>query len=181
MADFMKRMAVIAEIARRQPGLGRTAMMKYLYLLQTLRRVPLGYRFELYLYGPYTTDVLDDIASAELWGLLQEEVTEYGYRILPHGSTDGLPQEAKSFAEKYFKEIEWVVSKFSRFSAAELELIGTLFWVYDHGCQEGTLYDEHRLIEVALRLKPHFTEQTALEIVRYLKELGVFDNNQCDR
>ena len=179
MADFMERMAIIAAIARRQPGLGRTAMMKYLYLLQTLRRVPLGYRFELYLYGPYTTDVLDDIASAEQWGLLREEAAEYGYRIHPCELEENLPQKAKSFAERYREEIEWVISKFSRFSAAELELIGTIFWVYDYGCKEGKPYDRDRLMEVVLRLKPHFTEQMASRIVRELEELGIFEDYRC--
>ena len=45
------RLAVLATLVKRAPQLpGRTAMMKFAYLLQTLRDVPLGYRFRLYTY-----------------------------------------------------------------------------------------------------------------------------------
>jgi hypothetical protein len=42
------RIALITRLVEKVPGLGRTALMKYCYFLQTLRRVPLGYSFTLY-------------------------------------------------------------------------------------------------------------------------------------
>ena len=37
------------------PQFGKTAFMKMAYLLQELYGVPLGYRFSLYTYGPYSS------------------------------------------------------------------------------------------------------------------------------
>ena len=43
------RLALIPVLAENAPGgqIGRTALMKFAYFLQTLRSVPLGYRFTL--------------------------------------------------------------------------------------------------------------------------------------
>ena len=61
------RLATIAYLCTRAPGegIGRTAVMKLCYFLQTLKGVPLGYRFTLYSYGPFDSDVLSDLGTAE--------------------------------------------------------------------------------------------------------------------
>ena len=71
------RLAVIAKLATLAPAgyLGRTALMKFCYLLQTVRQVPLGYRFTLYSYGPFDSDVLSDLGTAVQY------LGGYGYRI----------------------------------------------------------------------------------------------------
>lgn len=183
VAELMERMGVIRQMVEHRKGLGRTAVMKLLYLLQAVRGVPLGYRFELYLYGPYASDVLDDIASAEIWGLVREEVVDYGeygygYQIYPCDGLDVLPKKAAEFAKKYESGIQWVVSQFGQFSAAELELIGTIVWVYLRAQEDGEAIFEEQLIQLALRLKPHFTEAKARQIVGYLKDAGVIVLNQ---
>jgi hypothetical protein len=68
------RIAVITRLAERSPGLGRTALMKYCYFVQTLRRVPLGYSFSLYSYGPFDSDVLADLDVTESMGGVKTEV-----------------------------------------------------------------------------------------------------------
>jgi hypothetical protein len=44
---LLQRTALIADLVRKAPaGFGQTALMKCLYFLQTVRRVPLGYHFK---------------------------------------------------------------------------------------------------------------------------------------
>ena len=53
------RIGTIARLAEKAPpNFGRTALMKFCYFLQSLRGVPLSYRFTLYSYGPFDSDVL---------------------------------------------------------------------------------------------------------------------------
>ncbi len=99
------RIALIAQLAEITPNLGRTALMKYCYFLQTIRKVPLGYSFSLYSYGPFDSDVLSDLGSAEALGGVKTRVEYhpggYGYRIEKGERTDaakvveGLPQTAR--------------------------------------------------------------------------------------
>ena len=79
--------ALIAYLAKRTPAgwLGRTALMKFCYLLKVVRGLPLDYRFTLYSYGPFDSAVLADLGSAEALGLVestfQQYASGYGYRI----------------------------------------------------------------------------------------------------
>jgi hypothetical protein len=88
------RLAVITELVSRAPSghVGRTALMKFCYLLQTVRGVPLGYRFTLYSYGPFDSSVLSDLGTAESLGAVRSNVVYhsggYGYRISKGDSSD---------------------------------------------------------------------------------------------
>ena len=63
--NTQERLAFITEIAKRDSNIGKTGMMKMLYLLQAVCNVPLGYDFEIYTYGPYCQTVMSDIEYAE--------------------------------------------------------------------------------------------------------------------
>src|SRR5690242_7276252 len=73
---IFQRLGLLAELAGRA-RLGRTAFMKLLFFLQESRGVPLGYQFSLYSYGPFDSDVLADISSAERLGVLKSTVISY--------------------------------------------------------------------------------------------------------
>jgi len=72
------RLGILAElVARSNNKLGRTALMKLAFLLQTVRGVPLGYNFRLYTYGPYDGDVLDDLGQAEAMKAVESSLVAY--------------------------------------------------------------------------------------------------------
>ena len=54
-------------------GLGRTAIMKLIFLLQEGKGLPVGYDFRLYSYGPYDSEVLQDLEFLRNFGFLTEE------------------------------------------------------------------------------------------------------------
>ena len=129
-ANEIQRVALTAEIARRQPGIGRTAMMKYMYLLQVVREVPLGYRFQLYAYGPYDFSVLSTIGMAEHWGAIVESGASYdrGYKqeIRQGNEAERLKPLAESFLDHYEKDISWVTDHFRNYTAAGMESVSTM-------------------------------------------------------
>ena len=88
MTDIQSaRLATIVALVEKQHPIGRTAVMKLCYFLQTLRNVPLRYRFTLYSYGPFDASVPSDISSAEALGGIESETFfysgGYGYEISP--------------------------------------------------------------------------------------------------
>src|SRR5579872_1325193 len=84
---YKARLGLLPTLVERASSghIGRTALMKYMYFLQTLRGVPLGYNFSLYSYGPFDSDVLADLSSAEVLKIVEITPVEfpggYGYRI----------------------------------------------------------------------------------------------------
>ncbi len=156
--DVLERSDIIGEIARRKTGapLGKTAMMKLLHLLQDGLNLPLGYRFTLYNYGPYDTQVMSDIDFAESLGRMtvKYEGSDQGYRIEPAGTHGTLSSAAKN-------KIAVLMAKFGAMTARDLELRSTLLFL-SHG------YSGDSLVAQLHDLKPKYLE---LETRRALEEL----------
>src|SRR6266852_325989 len=74
----LDRIALIAHLVARAPTrLGRTALMKCLFFLKAVEHVPLPYSFGLYTYGPFDSDVLDDLQYAEALRAVEGTLVEY--------------------------------------------------------------------------------------------------------
>lgn len=175
--DFIKRMAVVTKLVKMKPGLGRTTLMKCMYLLQTVKSVPLGYRFQLYAYGPYDPTVLNDLGTAEAWGAVEEKVvmypSGYGYEIKPSGKAKELLESSKDFLQEHESAIGWVVENFSQYGAAGMELIGTMVWADREAKRANENRSTEDLIKLVLEIKPRFSKDQAQSIADKLKKLGV--------
>ena len=158
--DTLRR-AVLTNLVKRAPkSPGRTALMKFAYLLQAVRNVPLGYRFRLYNYGPYDEQVLVDAREAATAGLLKSQLVTY-----PHGygyefslGDAGQPEmdcTADVLAE-YSDDFDWIISNFGSDSASRLELVSTLVFAL---CDKNRKLGKSELIDKVHEIKPHFSKE----------------------
>ena len=182
MSDILSaRLATIVALVEKKPRLGRTAVMKLCYFLQTLRNVPLEYRFTLYSYGPFDVSVLSDISSAEtLGGIVSKTVLYpggYGYEISPANKSRAVKALASGFIKKYGPDIAWASEQFDGLSSADLELLSTIVYV-DREFAKGKLKQAaDKLADRVREIKPHFkkpyvqSKVTLLEQKRLLKSL----------
>src|SRR5580658_9360493 len=112
-ADLLvKRMGVFAELARKSRyRFGRTALMKLCYFLQEAKGVPLQYNFSLYTYGPFDSEVLADLQTAEELNILETEFEQYpggyGYQISPGPSADRVIKQVKEFLDEHREVVDW--------------------------------------------------------------------------
>ena len=163
------RMGVFVELSEATKGnLGRTTLMKLCYFLQALRDVPLGYKFTLYSYGPFDSDVLSDLQTAETMGVLSADIEYYpgGYRyhIQPDENSPKAKQLAKPFLNNYREHIEWVIKKFGNRTAADLELLSTIVYINsEHDVCESSL-----LVDRVKSVKPHFPESQIKRQIEWL-------------
>ncbi len=106
------RLAVIAELASRAPAghIGRTPLMKFCYLLQVVRWVPLGYHFTLYSYGPFDSSVLSDLGTAEALKAVESSVTfysgGYGYQIKKVERGDVFVESGRNLLDPHRESID---------------------------------------------------------------------------
>jgi uncharacterized protein len=141
-------------ISEAKHSVGRTAVMKFLYLLQTLRGVPLGYRFSLYTYGPFDHEVLADLAQAESQKLVRSTLVAYqngshGYEI------EARLQRAKAPLGDYRDDIRWVLDRFGGCSASELEMTSTIVFVDRSAKQRDVTISLAELARKVHSIKPH--------------------------
>lgn len=165
---FEARVALIPVLAENSPGgkIGRTALMKYMYLLQTLRDVPLGYRFTLYSYGPFDSDVLSDLSNAQSLHAVESQPVYfsggYGYRITTGPNAEWLCKTAQKFLDKHASDVKWVTAQFGSLTSSELELVSTVIYVDREAAQRK---EKLKLADLANRVhevKPHFSSAQIL-------------------
>ena len=46
---------------QKNPGMGKTAVMKAMFMLQQVKGLSLGCDFSIYTYGPYAAEIMEDI------------------------------------------------------------------------------------------------------------------------
>ena len=176
------RMATLVSIVEKRPGLGRTALMKICYLLQTLGDVPLGYHFTLYSYGPFDSDVLADLSSAESVGAVSSRVVQfpngYGYEINPTEDSQSFIDMAPDFLGQYGDSIDEVIEMFGGMTKNELEVLSTAIYVdrEAEGFNEELSIDElvHRVHEI----KRNFTEKFVADKVTFLENEGLLESTE---
>jgi uncharacterized protein YwgA len=144
--------------------LGKTKLQKLTYFLQEAFGLPLGYRFQMYHYGPYSFDLDDELSRTKTLGYVDVEPDPdgYGFHILPINTA---PETPGSYAER----VEAVVERFGHLDAGQLELLATLHFV-----QITTqVNDEERVMKLTQSLKPKYPFDRIRDSSRQLKELLV--------
>lgn len=177
MSFDVNRLAVITWLAENARGLGRTALMKYCYFLQVVRGVPLGYRFSLYSYGPFDSDVLSDLDTAEAMAGVKSSVAYhaagYGYRIEPGDRADRIKQLGEPFLAEHGASLQWVTDQFRDLNASELELASTLVYSDREASRRGEGLTIPELSQRVRDLKPRFSIQQIESCCERLRQQGL--------
>ena len=169
------RFGIIAELAHRADkrglSLGKVALQKHVYLLQTLFDVDCGYDFTLYTYGPFSSRLLNDLDTVEF---LDGVEVHYlgglnGYRIEPGDNNELIRKNASKFIAKASKAIDKVLDEFGNYSAKDLELYATIVYAEREAREDDVKVPEKKLVEVVQGIKPHFSDTVILGAVRKLE------------
>ena len=159
--DTTKRFDVMHELAARSPGLGKTAMMKYLFLLQQVYDVPLDYNFEIYTYGPYSSEVMVDLDLAKCLNVISIDAESYsgyvGYSI----NVKDCPED-KSLSDSTKYQVDELLKSFGRKSAKELELSTTIVYLYRNYKMNSWDCSREVIINDVHEIKPHFPIDTII-------------------
>ncbi len=106
-------------------------------------------------YGPFDSDVLSDLATAESLGGISSRVVQYlsgyGYEIEPTGRSRAVLSLAPGFVEKYREDIDWVVAAFGELRRTELEALSTVVYVDRDSSEAGEFLTEEDLFAGCVR------------------------------
>lgn len=169
--DLKMRLAILSTLVRDAPVKpGRTALMKFAYLLQTIKHVPLGYRFELYNYGPYDSTVLSDLSQAVTMKAVKSATLKYpsGYGYEYTSNEKGhaaLCEKAADDLAKHDADIKWVLDEFGNESASRLELISTIVYAEREMKRKRQKCSENTLCRRVKAIKPHFSDDKITETI----------------
>lgn len=148
----MRLEGITAYIAsRKQEIRGKKAFQKLLYFL-TAVKVPTGLNFEMFHYGPYSSQLDYAMENLENQGAIISRFDNAMFHIYPGTSAETWAAESHEFIQRYQNQFDLVLEKLPD-SARELEL-----WATTHFLGEilrdvyGITYDG-RIIEEVIKVK----------------------------
>lgn len=121
MGNNSSIVSIIKKITEKESKPCKKTLQKMVYLIQE-KSINLGYNYEIYLYGPYSSDL--DFAVRELYdeGILDIEFTPTGHYV-------SIKDDSK-LQEQNDEAVNKVIDNFVHESASDLELIATTLYVY---------------------------------------------------
>lgn len=167
--EFRKHLFILRTIEQLQKSgswTGKTHVQKSLYLVQALTRVAVPFEFVLYMHGPYSFDVEEELAQMKSYTAIEiAPVPAYGVIIRPGNMAPYVKDKANLTAEEE-SAIERVCRFVGNKRVAELEKTATAAWIRTK---------EHRIspVDVANRLnelKPHIPVASAKIAYEQLRE-----------
>ena len=157
--NLNKKQNYILNIVQKDPGLGKTALMKVIFMLQEVMGVKTEYDFSIYTYGPYDTNVMEDIDELCARGLITCSMYPYqtyiGYSL---DITDTGKHSLHSLSDKEDKALENIVHFAKNKNAKELELYSTIIYVDKLFKKNSWPADNTTIINKVKEIKPHFSE-----------------------
>jgi uncharacterized protein YwgA len=159
----------VAEKAQGAHPLGKTAMQKLIYLIQELTGVPVGYRFRIYNYGPYSSDLAEDVTYVEFLNGIRVDFDAAlnSYKIEVSEKAPFLKEKAREFIDRYQSGMDKIIQEFGQRKARELELVSTTVYV-SRVLQATQTYSQERLMSQVQEIKPKFRPE---EIQQAIKDL----------
>ncbi len=177
--DLWNRVGLISKLSKdfenSSAPLGKTAVMKNLFILQEVFKVPCGYKFSLYTYGPYCSDVLSDLDYTEAIEGVKINTVGTGYNIKSSTKTDVYIHKAECYLEKYKEEIEKAYELFGNMSARDLELHSTIIYIYKNYIIHSWDISISEITNDVRELKPYFSENEIHNAFERLNNIGVFE------
>ncbi len=147
---------------------GETSIHKSIYILQQLMNVPVGFTFTLYLHGPFSFDLREELSSCIAYNYLCLEYVSpiYGPRYLLNDISDKYIETHSGNIMGYLEKIVRVSEIVSDKGIGSLEKLATaLYVIKELNCPPAN---------AALKLhelKPHISLDEARKAVDKMQEL----------
>jgi hypothetical protein len=162
-----QQLVILTRLARRLEEAGswsgETHLQKAVYFLKELAGVPLDYEYILYLHGPFSFPLREELIRMRAKGLIERDLRPYpygpSYRASPQAAE--LEDRFPNTLGRYEEAIEYVANLVGSKSAGELEKEATALYVISE------LAGDTAALGAELHsLKPHISEERAVEAVQ---------------
>jgi len=164
-------LSLIEKLLEKGSWCGETHIQKSAYFLQELLRVPLGFEFILYKYGPFSFDLSDELLSMQADDIVRLNLRPpYGPSIQPGPMAERLKSLCPKTLKKYQKEVVFVADELGGYRVGDLESIATALYVIRH--RSGEKDDLHRKASYIREIKPHISSEQAISALQRQKEIS---------
>jgi len=169
--------SIVETLRQREIELGKVQFQKLIYFLQEIG-IPLGYRYEIYHYGPYSFELAQELNTLDTLGIVNvaPDPTGYGYGIMP-GKHIGDFYEIKDVdvIEPYKKKIDFVLDHLGKDSSSRIELKATIHYVNKVMGKINHAVTMDSILSRVKDLKPKFNEPFLSECYKELQDIKLLN------
>ena len=162
--------ALLERLRRHGAYCSETSVHKALFLAQSLFDVPLGIRWTLHHYGPYSPGLRAELQHLCHSGVLESipesdagphlDVRDQGRRLVTANAADVL---------RWAPQLDVVAGRLAPLKVHDLEAVATAWWV-TQTAQDASMPDRVRALR---EVKPHISRDHALASMQVIDELRV--------
>ena len=154
----------------------KSKWMSMVYLLQEACRAPLGYRFTLYTYGPYSPEVEMDLMAAKEHGhvLLQHNPGDNWHQILPGPDVHRGTEQITGDWSPHMAAVRTAIRAFGHLTSSQANLRASTHYIANtHNLPAPS---EQDLAAALHELKPQIDRQEIRDALNHLRTMGVLHN-----
>jgi len=154
---------------------GHTLIQKLIYLLQEGMGVRLGYRFKMYMHGPYSADLWGDLTQLRDYRALNIDAdpSGYGYRITTGPVLGNVVANQEQRLASVRPTIERLLDVLGGAPVRRLEILATAHFASASLKRLGKAADARAVAKAVCALKPHLAEQEVVDGYHDLASAGL--------
>ncbi|NLU51081.1 MAG: hypothetical protein GXX09_11940 [Syntrophomonadaceae bacterium] len=179
MSVTMNRLLALVYVVTRgqekMGAVGHTLVQKLFYLLQAGKKVPLGYKFRLYHYGPYCHELWGDLNVLEEYGYLSIKTKSngFGYEITATDTGRAAVEENRDVEADLQDQVQELLELLGGEPVRKLEALATTHYVCNDWGEKGVNASKEQVIASVLNLKPHLHRSEVEVALTTLEEKGL--------
>ena len=145
MNELQQAILVVLQARSGHKHFGRTKLMKHVYFLSQVAGTEIGVNFELFTWGPFSKEVLEERERLIGLGLIDEEPPEEEGKSYSIWVVE--PSKVREASEKE----EAVLKHLDGLSAKDLEGMSTIHFVH-----QSINANKNEVVQTVKNLKPYF-------------------------
>ena len=152
--------ALIEEMSKRRSWCGETHIQKAVYCLQRGLRIPTGFRFVFYKYGPFSFDLRQEIGQMRANGLIEvdQQPYPYGPTLVLSASAEKLKHSFPKTIARFNSQLQFIAEKCAPLDASQLERLSAALYVIDEELPDESVEARAKRLT---DLKPHVNPEEA--------------------
>jgi uncharacterized protein YwgA len=161
----LQRSAIVATVIKesraRNAMCGETMVQKSIFFLQELLHVPLGFDYQLYIYGPFSFELQRHVSSMMADDMIAVRPLEYGSTFEPGDQVGYLERHGASAIAEHRHRIDFVVKHLAGKGVKQLERVATALY-FTVATDDASVDGRAAKIRA---VKPHITSEEARKAV----------------
>ena len=157
------------EVGLKNNKLGRKAFQKIVHLSNSIGKIPTGYSFSYYIYGPFSRELSSDLEIAEIAGIISstQDISTGSYDIKVGDMASSAEKNASEYLTQQDKNLNRILTAFGDKSPRNLELYSTLVFVEQ--AESNLRGNADALVKRIISLKPKYDDSEIRAAIVYIE------------